>query len=53
MNPSDVEVAGYVRQVGDFYQVIVRNAGHLVPYDQPKVAYDLIKRFVNNKGFSS
>ncbi len=51
VTPGDVEVAGYFRQVGDFYQVIVRNAGHILPYDQPKVALDMIKRFINNKGF--
>ena len=48
VSDSDSEVAGYVRQVGDFYQVSVRSAGHMVPYDQPKVAMDLIDRFINN-----
>ena len=48
---DDPEMAGYVRQVGDFYQVIVRNAGRNLPYDQPRVAYDMIKRFINGNGF--
>lgn len=45
-------VAGYVRKVGNFYQVMVRNAGHILPYDQPKFAFDLIQRFVDGKPFS-
>ncbi|RWS25515.1 putative serine carboxypeptidase CPVL-like protein [Leptotrombidium deliense] len=49
VSKSDKEVAGYVRKVHNFYQVIVRNAGHILPYDQPKVAYDLITRFVNDR----
>ena len=30
---------------------MVRNAGHLVPYDQPLWAYDMIRRFVEDKSF--
>lgn len=45
------ELAGYVKQVGDFTQVLVRNAGHMVPYDQPKWAFDLITRFTSGKKF--
>ncbi|KAL3831836.1 hypothetical protein ACJMK2_023536 [Sinanodonta woodiana] len=52
MNPNDTEVAGYVRQVKNFYQVIVRGAGHTVPYDQPARAWDMIQRFIENKSFS-
>ncbi|CAE8738900.1 unnamed protein product, partial [Polarella glacialis] len=29
------DVAGYARQVGNFAQVVVRGAGHMVPGDQP------------------
>ncbi len=47
------EVAGYAREVGNFRQVMVRNAGHLVPYDQPKWAFDLMNRFVWGKSFAS
>ncbi|XP_055935766.1 probable serine carboxypeptidase CPVL [Argiope bruennichi] len=39
-------IAGYVHNVGDFYEVLVRDSGHVVPYDQPKVALDLITRFI-------
>ena len=45
---SDTEVAGYVRRVGKFRQVSIRNAGHMVPYDQPDVAYNLICDFLMN-----
>jgi carboxypeptidase C (cathepsin A) len=29
----------------------VRNAGHMVPYDQPKWSFDLINRFTSGKPF--
>ncbi|GFY54692.1 probable serine carboxypeptidase CPVL [Trichonephila inaurata madagascariensis] len=45
------QIAGYVHNVGDFYEVLVRNAGHILPYDQPKVALDLVSRFVNRISF--
>ena len=38
-------------QVGNFRQVMVRNAGHILPYDQPKWAFDMIQRFVAGKSF--
>ncbi|RWS03730.1 putative serine carboxypeptidase CPVL-like protein, partial [Dinothrombium tinctorium] len=49
VDPNDEEVAGYVRKVHDFHQVIVRKAGHILPFDQPRAAYDLITRFVYNR----
>lgn len=42
------EVAGYVKRAGNLTEVLVRNAGHMVPQDQPKWAYDLITRFIKN-----
>ncbi|XP_076326712.1 putative serine carboxypeptidase CPVL [Tachypleus tridentatus] len=50
---TDKMVAGYVRQVHDFYQVLVRNAGHILPYDQPRIAFDMISRFVKGKTFQN
>lgn len=47
LHPKDKSIAGYAKQVDNLYFVIVRNAGHMVPYDQPRVALDLITRFVN------
>ncbi|KAI6661579.1 serine carboxypeptidase CPVL-like [Oopsacas minuta] len=46
--PSDTDIAGYIRRVGDFHQVSIRNAGHMVPYDQPRVAFELINNFITN-----
>ncbi|XP_008585951.1 PREDICTED: probable serine carboxypeptidase CPVL, partial [Galeopterus variegatus] len=48
---SDDEVAGYVRQVGNFHQVIVRGGGHILPYDQPRRAFDMINRFIFERGW--
>ncbi|XP_001603004.1 venom serine carboxypeptidase-like [Nasonia vitripennis] len=41
------ELAGYSKTYGNLLEVLVRNAGHMVPDDQPKWAYDLIKRFTH------
>jgi len=51
VNPADVEVAGYVRNVKDFYQVIVRAGGHILPYDQPQRSFDMIDRFISGRSF--
>jgi len=34
-------VAGYVREANNLYYAIIRNAGHMVPYDQPEVSTSL------------
>ncbi|XP_065578552.1 probable serine carboxypeptidase CPVL isoform X2 [Artemia franciscana] len=47
------EVAGYSKEVGNFTQLLVRNAGHILPYDQPKWAFDMINRFVSGKSFGA
>lgn len=44
-------VAGYVRKARNLIQVMVRNAGHILPYDQPKWAFDMIQRFIQEKEF--
>jgi len=44
-------VAGYTKSVDNLTEVLVRNAGHMVPSDQPKWALDLITRFTHNKKF--
>lgn len=43
---DDREPSGYIRSAGNFTQAIVRQAGHLVPQDQPLRAQDLIQRFI-------
>ncbi|KAF3691829.1 putative serine carboxypeptidase CPVL [Channa argus] len=51
VQPSDTEVAGYVRQVQEFYQVIIRGGGHILPYDQPARSFDMIDRFLSTRGW--
>lgn len=47
----DKELAGYTKSAGKLTEAIVRNAGHMVPADQPKWALDLITRFTRGKPF--
>ena len=44
---DDPQVAGYIKQSHSFFVAWVRNAGHMVPADQPRAAFDLIDRFVS------
>ena len=41
-------LAGYMKSGGNFTEVLVRNAGHMVPTDQPVWAFDLITRFTSD-----
>lgn len=45
------EIAGYTKTVDNLTEALVRNAGHMVPGDQPKWALDLITRFTHGKPF--
>ncbi|KAK4875529.1 hypothetical protein RN001_011951 [Aquatica leii] len=47
----DGDVAGYVKQAGNFTEILVRNAGHFVPTDQPVWALDMLTRFTAGKPF--
>ncbi|XP_028128694.1 venom serine carboxypeptidase [Diabrotica virgifera virgifera] len=49
-NNKDV-VAGYVKTAGNLTEIMVRNAGHMVPTDQPEWALQLINKFTRNKRF--
>ncbi|XP_055334686.1 probable serine carboxypeptidase CPVL [Paramacrobiotus metropolitanus] len=51
VDDTDKEVAGYVRQVNKFFQVAVRNGGHMLPYDQPRATFDMLRRFLFGKPF--
>lgn len=49
VDPSDANPAGYVRHQGGnvgLTYVVVREAGHLLPQDQPVRALDMITKFV-------
>jgi len=45
----DGELAGYVKQAGNLIDILVRNAGHMVPYDQPKWTYEMINHLTHQK----
>lgn len=45
----DGEIAGYKKQAGNLWDVMIRNAGHMVPRDQPKWIYDLITDLTKTK----
>nr|CAD7429810.1 unnamed protein product [Timema monikensis] len=45
------DLAGFTKTVGKLTEVLVRDAGHMVPGDQPKWALDLIYRLTTNKPF--
>lgn len=51
IKPTDTEVAGYVRQVRNFTQVVIRGAGHLCPFDQPERSLDMIERLVEGRAY--
>lgn len=53
IHPTDTEVAGFARTVGNFSQVVVRAAGHIVPGDQPERALDMIERFVEGRAYAN
>ena len=48
VDETDREVAGYVKTANNnrFFLATVRNAGHMVPYDQPRAMLDLLSRFL-------
>jgi vitellogenic carboxypeptidase-like protein len=52
------DVAGYAKQVTaktaqgksiTFVRAVVRGAGHIVPFDKPAAALDMVQRFVDGK----
>lgn len=48
---SGGNVAGYARTYANLKNVVVRGGGHILPFDQPVRALDLITRFVNGVAF--
>lgn len=41
-------VHGYVKHARNTTLVIIRNAGHIAPHDQPEATYEMITRFIND-----
>ncbi|XP_050307027.1 venom serine carboxypeptidase-like [Anthonomus grandis grandis] len=50
---SDEEgTVGYYKQAGNLTEMLIRNAGHMVPVAQPQRAYRMVYNFVRNKPFA-
>ncbi|KAK5641162.1 hypothetical protein RI129_009709 [Pyrocoelia pectoralis] len=45
------DVVGYVTKANRLTEVLIRNAGHMSPMDQPLVAYTMMEKFINNGTF--
>lgn len=39
----------YIKKAKTFYDVLILNAGHMVPTDQPVAALNLMERFIKNE----
>lgn len=48
---GDKEVAGFVQEVPGFQRVVLRGAGHIVPFDQPERAKDMIEHLVEGRSY--
>ena len=46
VSPDDGEVAGFVQAARTFTRAVVRSAGHILPFDQPRAARDMLGRWV-------
>lgn len=46
-------MVGHVRSIRNLTQLLVLGAGHLVPMDQPKVALQLLDRFLKGPPLTS
>lgn len=49
----DKQPAGYVQSFKNLHSLLILDSGHMVPMDQPRVALDMINRFLQGKSFSS
>lgn len=49
---DDQQVAGYTKEHKNLYFVVVYNSGHLVPFNVPLAALDLVTRFTVGKSFA-
>ena len=44
---NESEVVGYLTKADNLHLLLVRNAGHMVPLDQPHVAQQMIEEFTS------
>jgi carboxypeptidase D len=47
----DEGIGGYAREASRLAYVMIPNAGHMVPYDQPRIAQALIDTFLSGRPF--
>jgi Serine carboxypeptidase len=47
----DGHQAGWSKEYGNLYFVTVYNSGHMVPYNVPSAAFDLLNRLLNHSSF--
>jgi len=45
------DLAGYSQTFANLTKLVIRNAGHEVPFFQPVNAFDMINRFLKNQPF--
>lgn len=43
------EIAGYYKVAGNLVEMLVRNAGHIAPRDQPRWTLNMLTRFLKNE----
>lgn len=46
---GDKTLDGYIKSAGNLKDGFIRNAGHMVPKDQPQATFNLLNKFVNNE----
>ncbi|XP_065311276.1 probable serine carboxypeptidase CPVL [Dermacentor albipictus] len=49
---SNSVVFGYTRRAKGFREVMIRNAGHFAPHDQPEASLDMMTRFIFDLPFA-
>lgn len=47
----DGEIAGYVKEANNLVEILVRNAGHMAPADQPKWLFNMINHLTTGEKF--
>jgi len=45
---NETKTFRYVKKTKNFYDVLILNAGHMVPTDQPAATLALLERFIQN-----
>lgn len=45
---GDKSFSRYIKKANNFYDVLILNAGHMVPTDQPAATIALLDQFIRN-----